>query len=159
MDLPYAVLDPSCVWDPDINRVASGILAKIAHIKNNEVGGVLYKNEAGEYCYSAPLTSRSNQNIQYKVRVPKGLSVAGMYHTHPDTIPEKGGMFSPEDVEMADALKVPSYILSQRSGDINRYAPGDKTRVNLNGKRKDGFTAEGNLIAKLADLKKASETP
>lgn len=149
MDLPIARLDPSCVWNADIDAAAMGILGQLRK-SLTEAGGVLYRNANGEYCYSKPITSSKDQHIEYKIALPKGMSVAGMYHTHPATIPELGGVFSPDDVQMADTLKVPSYIHAQADDEVRRYTPGvSKTIRNKVGKVGKGYISYGDLLGKL----------
>jgi hypothetical protein len=126
------ILDPSCVWDKDIDKVAATALLRLPPEKR-EQGGVLYKNGAGEYCYS---TFGPGDETKFKLtaQIPDDATLAGLYHSHPGSGGEVGkfqkkaspAKHSSLDAEVAGRLRVPSYIRVDQSGEIRRLDPGQR---------------------------------
>ncbi len=138
MSEPFVVLDPSCKWDKDIDKIARQALEQLPDGKG-ELGGVLFKNADGEYCYSTFGGNSSATTFKVRAKIPAQSSLAGLYHLHPR---ENGGRldpsaakFSAEDVDMARALGVPSYIRTPL--DMRKLGPGDA---------KPGRTAPGMVL-------------
>lgn len=97
-------------------------------ISRNEWGGLIFSNDQG-FFYSDPTMSEKGV-LQLRVGVPQGAKPAGIYHTHPRRAHNEG--FSPEDIQMAKALGVPSYIHEFRTGGQRAYTPG-QTKVRRSG--------------------------
>jgi hypothetical protein len=91
-----------------------------------EMGGVIFKNEDGQYTYSEPQSRESRDKFKATVAIPKGSTPAAIYHTHTgygkDAEPAEN--FSPADVEVAKKMKMLSYIRAMESGNIKKYEPG-----------------------------------
>jgi len=125
-DAPLVVLDPSCKWDKDIDKIAQQALAQLPDGKG-EFGGVLFKNAQGEYCYSTFAGSGSGTTFKVRARMPdKESALAGLFHNHPLTnsgrLDSAAAQFSADDVDVANLLGVPSYIRTPL--DIRKLAPG-----------------------------------
>jgi hypothetical protein len=120
--LPLAVLDPTCQWTTDRDAQAVEALNKTTDRKN-ETGGVVFKNDKGEFCYSIPVGGKESGHITFGINPQAGLTVDSLYHTHP-TGGGNGDAFSPDDVQMAKQLKVASYIKNLGNNTIRRYEPG-----------------------------------
>lgn len=112
-----------------------------------ERAGVLLKDTDGRYRYSTT-TEGTNDSFQLRAAIPKGYSFAGIMHAHPGQ-DERGQVFSPDDINAANNLKVPSYIRFLDSGEVRKYVPGltktqqmaDPTsRMPLNVARGDSLT-------------------
>lgn len=123
--LPLAALDPTCKWTTSadesaveaLNRAPGGI---------TETGGALFENERGEFCYSIPVGGGKTTQFAFKVKPESGMKMVGLYHTHPKEGMEADSLnFSPDDVDMANKLKMTSYIKTLRDGAVKRYTPGD----------------------------------
>lgn len=82
------------------------------------------KNGSYDYRYTIPQQG-SNRHFNLALTFPKADSIAALYHTHPDIGEGSlGVLFSPNDVTVANALKVPSYIWSAYDGKDRVYIPG-----------------------------------
>lgn len=91
-----------------------------------EMGGVLFRDAKNFYSYSDPSGNAKTRQFEVRVKIPPGQKLAGIYHTHP---PQSGKdreaeVFSPSDVEIANRLKLISYIKAMGSGNIRKYHPG-----------------------------------
>lgn len=124
--MPAAMLDPTCVWTPDKDTAAQAALANAQQQNlSREVGGALFKNADGEYCYSIPVGGAQSDHIAFAVPKQDGITPAGIYHTHPLGGNEaQNDQFSPDDVDMANRLKMTSYIKALTNGVVKRYDPG-----------------------------------
>src|SRR5688572_14532704 len=78
--------------------------------QNYEVGGVILRDQGGRYTYTVPSGNRKTRTFELRVKTAPGEILAAIYHTHPsDGIGDTNNeYFSPNDVEAADWLKVPS---------------------------------------------------
>lgn len=121
MPPPTAYLDPSCLWQPDINvAAATALLHADDANRYREFSGAIYRNAKGEFCYSLPVKGKVD-TFAFATD-PTAGKLSGIYHTHP-------GEFAPsqDDIAMADKLNVPSYIRS-RYGAMAVYRPGGNKR-------------------------------
>lgn len=116
------MLDPTCTWTTNRDQIAVEALNR-APTERFETGGAIYQNEKGEFCYSVPVGNKSAANIEFKVPAQEGLQLAAIYHTHPAKNDEATN-FSPHDVNVAEKLKLASYIKILRDGAIKKYEPG-----------------------------------
>lgn len=145
---PVAALDPSCVWQPDKDVAAMTALGSVPY-GMREFAGAIYRNPAGDYCYSLPVEGRG-EDFQFKVDNSGGLQFDGIWHTHPgDDADAK--LFSTNDTQVADALRRTSYIRTN-DGNVRRYDPG-VTRVvaaaNRTSRAKTERTSPGTLVGNL----------
>ncbi len=119
---PVAALDPSCVWSPSADEAAVKLFQTLPK-GSHEQAAAIYQQTGPqgllEYCYSLPV---AGDEYNFAMRTEAGRQLAAIAHTHPAD--ERSNQFSPNDVATADALKRPSYIHDQGSGDIRRYDPG-----------------------------------
>lgn len=67
--------------------------------------------------------NRPGGNDELRVSIPRGDSVAGLFHTH--TI-QSAKNFSPTDIDVADSMKLPSYMGHVPSGVLQVYNPSGK---------------------------------
>ncbi len=130
-----AVLDPSCVWQPDMQKAAITALRGVNRNNLDEVSGVLYKDANGNYCYSLPVQSGSQKDFKMQARIPKGASLAGLWHTHPDNRDRDDAYFSPNDVQAAQNLDVPSFIRMLRTDQVKGFIPGKTATMRAKGGR------------------------
>lgn len=125
--MPQAALDPTSPWLPDLDSAVNEAIKRSGAIANNEQSGVVFKNADGHFAYSIPLTSARQDDFALRAQIPEGMSLAGIWHSHPGN-DELAGFFSPADLDMADKLNVPSYIRFNKDGAIRSYTPG-KTKT------------------------------
>lgn len=82
-----------------------------------EYGGVLFA-VGGCYAYSAPQTSGDKHNVTIRALKPAGATLAGIYHTHPGRDERRTHEFSPNDVRVQAAMRVPSFIGVVSTGEV-----------------------------------------
>lgn len=125
--MPVAALDPTSPWLPDLDSAVNEAIKRSGKITANEQSGVVIKSADGQFAYSIPLTSVRQDDFALRAQLQNGQSLAAIWHSHPGN-DEMAGYFSPHDLEMADKLKVPSYIRFNTDGTIRSYVPG-KTKT------------------------------
>ena len=125
MGRPKVALDPSCVWQPDLEATALAALLRVPKGGRSEHAGVLYKDANGNYCYSTSAPGDPD-SFNISAAIPEGTSLAGTYHNHPQGAAGDGDsrMFSPNDVSVAKNLGVPSFIRADRDGGVRSFTPG-----------------------------------
>jgi hypothetical protein len=144
---------------PNLDEAAVDALSRIKDT-DYELGGVLFRDAKNFYSYSDPSGNAKTRQFEARVKIPPGQKLAGIYHTHPaqGMHDPEGERFSPNDVAIADAMKLVSYIKAIGSGNIRKYHPGvSKTRQHRDPNSKAGGrgkVSEGELldIAKIASL-------
>lgn len=120
-----------------------------------EMGGVIFKDKQGFYSTSDPQGDERTGKFRAEARIPKSSTPVGIYHTHPGFGDEKdlAELFSSDDVNVANKMKMLSYIRAMESGNIKKFEPG-KSSVNTQGiglrKTKD---STGSLIYANTDEK------
>jgi uncharacterized protein DUF4329/JAB domain-containing protein similar to deubiquitination enzymes len=129
--MPTAALDPTSPWLPDLDTVVMEAIKRSGDIANNEQSGVIFKNSEGQYAYSIPLTSARQDDFALRAQIQKGHSLAAIWHSHPGE-DDLAGYFSPQDLAMADQLKLPSYIRFNKDGSVRRYTPGKSATTSVN---------------------------
>lgn len=98
--------------------------------KGVEFAGVLFQNARGKYQYST-LIPGDHDNFKLSAQVPKGSKIAAIVHSHPGE-DDVGQVFSPNDIQIANQLKVPSYVHFLKSGSTRKYVPGKTATRFLN---------------------------
>lgn len=128
--LPLAVLDPTCQWTDNKDQAAVTALTNASQVTDKaETGGAIYQNPQGQYCYSIPVGGKQAEHFQLRAQSTPEQRVVGVYHTHPGGGGDTAAQFSPDDVNMANQLKMQSYIKALQSGVVKRYDPAvDKPR-------------------------------
>lgn len=125
---PIAALDPTSPWLPDLDTAVNEAIKRSGKMTDGEQSGVVIRNADGHYAYSIPLTSARQDDFALRAQVAKGQQLAAIWHSHPGN-DQTAGYFSPQDISMADQLKIPSYIRFNSDGSVRRYMPG-KTKLN-----------------------------
>jgi proteasome lid subunit RPN8/RPN11 len=147
-ELATAILPASAPSFATVGEAArAGLLSAAARSTGYEFGGVVLRC-AGAYRYTSPVTAHNPRSIAFAVRVPKGCTLAALYHTHPGEY-VNASRFSQADVQTAQALHVPSYIVTVATGAVRVFDPSTM-RAHLNGQHmEEGATADGRLVAVL----------
>lgn len=144
--IPLAELDPQADWHPDADTAAMRAVASLGKSRGNERAGVLFKNPNGKFSYSSPV-EQNRDNFSLRVKPDPGHAIAGIFHTHPSN-DQASQVFSPGDIDMANRLKVPSYVLFEKDGSVRKYVPGKtQTRdVAVSGSFKTQKVADGDPV-------------
>lgn len=120
--LPVTQLDPDAQWDSSLDSVAQKALLGVPS-GGFEQAGVLYGNQDGKYAYSLPVTQHARDDFALKTKLSDGMKMSGIWHIHPG-YDDFGQVFSPHDIQVAEQLKVPSYVLFLKDHSIRKYVPG-----------------------------------
>lgn len=120
--VPLAVLDPTCQWTDSKDQAAVKALSNAGSPSDmTETGGALFQNAQGQYCYSIPVSGKA-EHYQLRAQSTPEQKLVGIYHTHPGRGSD-AEVFSPDDVNIANQLKMQSYIKALQSGAVKRYDP------------------------------------
>jgi len=131
----------------DMDTTAHATFGTLPDMDGIEHAGVIYKRPDGKFCGSTPVTQHLRDDFALQARMKKGDSLAGIYHVHPGT-DDAGQVFSPHDIEVANQLKVPSYVFFQKDNSVRKYVPGaTATRImQLPGSRTGAKVADGEKV-------------
>jgi hypothetical protein len=122
--VPLAVLDPTCQWTDSKDQAAvTGLNNATQVTQGREMGGAIFQNPQGQYCYSIPVGGTQDSHFHLRAQSTPEQQLVGIFHTHPAGSPENS-TFSPDDVKVANQLKLTSYIKALQSGAVKRYDPG-----------------------------------
>lgn len=124
MGKPRISLDPNSPVFDSADEAANAMAGTFGSTKKvNERAGVLLKDGDGKYRYSTTVDG-SNDQFALAAQIPQGMTFAGIVHSHPGT-DQRGSVFSPDDVNTANQLKVPSYVrFAGADGAVRKYVPG-----------------------------------
>lgn len=146
-----AVQDYTRVY-PSATAAAIAALRAITGHHDEHGGGILYNPKTKQYVYTAPVGIDDDAHFSAAIQYPDPWQLAGLYHTHPSSgsygesavPPGDTEMFSPNDVDVAKQLKVPSYILSYFDNKIRSYDPKiGQTSLNA---QFGGVVAPGDVV-------------
>jgi len=127
--LPTASVDPNDTGQGDLDTSAWSALHGISD-GDQESAGLLMQHPNGQYFSTTPIPSQQHDHFALRAMVQKGWKIAGIYHTHPGNDAD-GQLFSPDDLQVAAQLKVPSYIKFMKDGAIRKYVPGQTASENM----------------------------
>jgi len=106
----------------DIDSAANAFYGSIGDYDHKaEQSGAIYSDHDGKYHYSVPM-AQADDNFKMRVAQNENAKLAAIFHTHPDA--SQSMLFSPQDVQVAQQLKVPSYIHFEHDGSLKKYIPG-----------------------------------
>lgn len=111
-----------------------------------EHAGVIMSEADGSY-FASPAVTGKDDTFTLHIKIYAGQHVAAIYHTHPGcTHSDESKFFSPQDIDMANALHVPSYIAVLTNGQVLRYTPGSDHRERTTHQLDSGRSA-GSYVA------------
>ena len=90
--------------------------------EDREYIGAVFRIEAG-YTFVVQRGETGRGNAHLRVRIPRGLLVVAMWHTHGAPGPARH-LFSPTDTKLVARMNLPLY-LTDPTGAIRVYRPGD----------------------------------
>lgn len=147
--LPLAVtLDGASPSYKTADGAADAVSKAFPAQKDNEQAAVIFQRPDGTYGYSTVAPQTDHDNFSLRAQIPTGHKLAGIVHSHPGA-DAYGQVFSPRDLEVADQLKVPSFIRFNSDSSIRRYVPGTTStqKTQVSGNRFGLKTAYGDTIA------------
>jgi hypothetical protein len=160
--IPLAAQDPTSQIYDNLDSSAYGFKGALDPANKSEQAGVMYVDADGKYRMSIPTTQRRTEGFALRMQPPEGSKAAGIFHTHPGNDADSQ-MFSPNDLAVADKLKIPSYVMFTKTGEIRRYTPGvTKThRVYIPGSQDQDYAADGDKVVDPATMVAAlrAQTP
>lgn len=127
---------------------AADAISKDFGSKDIEQAGVVFKKPDGTYSYSTVAPSQQADTFALRARMPQGYSLAAIVHSHPGNDAD-GQVFSGNDLDVADQLKVPSFVRFNKDNSIRKYTPGvTKTqRQRMVSSMQSQRTAQGDPIS------------
>lgn len=116
---------------PDTNSPAHGSPDEAADAVSKSFGGtptgeqaaVIFQRPDGSHVYSTIAPQTDHDSFALRAQMPKGYKLSGIVHAHPGQ-DDQGQVFSPNDLNVANQLKVPSYIRFLKDNSIRKYTPG-----------------------------------
>lgn len=115
-------VDPNSPTFDHPDYAASALSKNFGTTKSGEHAGVIFQRPDGKYVYST-VTPQSGDTFSLKASVPSGYKLAGIVHSHPGD-DDDAGYFSPTDVDVANQLKLPSYIRFLKDDSMRKFVPG-----------------------------------
>ena len=92
-------------------------------MKDAEQAAVVIRRPDGTYGYSTVAPQQTHDSFALRAQIPQDHVLAGVVHSHPGS-DSLGQVFSPQDLQVADKLKVPSFIRFNNDNSIRQYVPG-----------------------------------
>ncbi len=148
MAVPVPVtLDPASKSFRNADAAADAVSKDFAKQKDDEQAAVIFQGPDGLYRHSTVAPQHDHDNFSLVTRVPQGHKLAGLVHSHPGT-DAYGLVFSPKDLDVADRLKVPSFIRFNDDNAIRKYTPGKTAtqKTTFSGDRFGVKTARGDAL-------------
>lgn len=122
-------LDPDSPEFDDPASAADAVSRDFGKLKDVEQAAVVIKKPNGKYGYSTVAPQTTHDSFALRAGLPKDHSIAGVVHSHPGA-DALGQVFSPQDLNVADKLGVPSYIRFINDNSIRQYQPGQTKTQN-----------------------------
>ena len=119
--LPAVMLDPQSPVFKTRDAAANAVSVDFAKYPN-EQAAVVIKRPDGTFGYSTKV-SQADEGFAMRALLPKGFSLAATVHSHPGT-DDRGQVFSPDDLQTATQLGVPSFVRFAKDNSIRQYVPG-----------------------------------
>lgn len=139
-------LDPTSPPYDSADLAATALADKFGGDKKSqlETAGVIFQGPDGKYRYSSSIGGRDD-SFQLAAQIPKDHTLAALVHTHPGA-DAAGQVFSPNDLKMAQQLKLPSYVRFLNDGSTRMYQPGKTATQNMPKGRFSVKVAKGDLL-------------
>lgn len=135
--VPKASLDPTSPMYGTTGEAAQAAFGRLTP-GDLEQAGVIYQMPDGKYAYSIPTTQNQHDHFALKAATGDSQKLSAIYHTHPGN-DVNGQYFSPNDIEIAKQLAVPSYVQFLKDGSVRSYTAG-KTKT-------QSLSTDGNRFA------------
>ena len=119
--LPVSQVGPDAQWF-DSAEAAAHAATQNSDPKIEKAGFIVSRPD-GKFAFSTPATQDNHDNFAFRAQIQQGHKLAGLYHNHPGNDSDADS-FSPRDVNVANKLKVPSFIRVNSTNTVRRYTPG-----------------------------------
>jgi GNAT superfamily N-acetyltransferase len=142
------MLDPKSPEFDTLDQAARGLTDTFDPKAGRERAGAIVKTPAGKYVYTTTIDA-GQDHFNMRARFPKDHAFAGIVHNHPGD-EDLGQLFSPNDLQTADTLKVPSYVYFDRDQSVRKYVPGTTKTRTMNDPSHPHFNmkvADGDAVA------------
>jgi proteasome lid subunit RPN8/RPN11 len=106
---------------PTASAAAVAALRSIDNKQYERGGGILYNKEQNVYAATDPVGQSDGSHFAAAVGVPPGWQLHSTYHTHPSGA--RSTQFSDDDINTAQQLKAPSYVLARDDNKIRMFDP------------------------------------
>lgn len=106
---------------PTASAAAVAALRGISDKGFERGGGILYNKEQDTYAATEPVGQNDGSHFAAAVSVPQGWQLHSTYHTHPSGM--RSTQFSGDDIDTANQLKAPSYILARDDDKVRMFDP------------------------------------
>lgn len=126
---PKVSLDPDSPGFDTADQAADALSKKMngdVRTTAGEKAGVLFLGADGKFRYSTTIDGRDD-NFALAAQVPADHRMAGIVHTHPGK-ETTSQVFSPNDLNIAHQLKLPSYVHFLNDGSTRKYVPGQSKK-------------------------------
>lgn len=122
MPPPLVSPDPNSPEFDSLDGAADAVSKGFGKASNSELAAVVFQRADGKYVHSNVIQSDHN-NFALRAQIPPGGKLAAIAHSHPGS-DDNGQLFSPQDIDVATRLNVPSYVRFLRDDSIRRFTPG-----------------------------------
>jgi proteasome lid subunit RPN8/RPN11 len=130
---------------PTASAAAVASLRGIKEKNGERGGGILYNKEQNVYAATDPVGQNDGSHFAAAVSVPQGWQLHSTYHTHPSG--QRSTVFSGDDIDTAQQLKAPSYVLARDDNKIRTFDPASsKVSKDSSWKFSDNRYSNGSLI-------------
>src|SRR6267142_2802439 len=99
----------------------------------NEQAAIIFRRPDGQHIYSTVAPQTLHDKFAIRALMPKGYQISGIVHSHLGNDSD-GQLFSPDDLQTAAKMNVPSYVRFIKDGSIRKFTPG-QTQTTLMGDR------------------------
>lgn len=130
---PRVSLDPNASAYKSPDDAADDVSKGFLDPKNPQQGeriAVIVKRPDGMYSPSTVTEPQGGDSSALAIGLPQGYALAGIVHSHPGR-DATSREFSQDDIDTANALKVPSFIRFARDGSIAKFVPGQSKVFNV----------------------------
>lgn len=145
MPIPAAAVPADSPWHDNLDTAAHKAFAQSPAMQKAEQAGFMVVGPDGKYAFSNSVTQNDHDNFALRAQIDRGHKLAGIYHTHPGKDTD-GQVFSPHDIEVANQLKVPSYVMFLKDGSVRKYTPGKTPTYHMNLAGSNGTVADGDAV-------------
>lgn len=119
----------------------AAINAARAGNKHVEVGGgIVFNPQTQQYAYTTPAGMSNDAHFGARVQFATPWQLDSIYHSHPAG--PRSTVFSQDDLDVAQRLGVPSYILTRYDNKVRVFDPASSPIV----KSPDGNFAHGDVV-------------
>lgn len=103
-------------------------------------GGILFNPQTRQYAYTTPAGMSQDAHFGTRVQFVQPWQLDSIYHSHPSA--PRSTQFSQDDIDIAQRLGVPSYILTRYDNKVRLFDPATSPVV----KSPEGNFSPGTVV-------------